>query len=154
MSRACHQFEDEFDEFKTEYPYKICLVETVVLALLVEILPPCLLGAIGFGLEDVVEGNSKRGWCSRYLANDERSGSIAGRWQRLYHSIPYGSLTSKLPDTERVCPSDKKMFTFRHVLLKNDCENEQRRATFGTGMKRGKVLGAATLNLLRAVFLR
>ncbi|THZ80368.1 hypothetical protein D6C88_06474 [Aureobasidium pullulans] len=135
-AQACHQFEDEFDEFKTEYPYKICLVETVVLALLVEILPPCLLGAIGFGLEDVVEG------------------SIAGRWQRLYHSIPYGSLTSKLPDTERVCPSDKKMFTFRHVLLKNDCENEQRRATFGTGMKRGKVLGAATLNLLRAVFLR
>lgn len=94
-----------------------------------------------------------RGWCSRYLANDERSGSIAGEWQRLYHSIPYGLLTSKLPERKKSAHQIGKMATFRHVLLKKDCENEQRRATFGTGMERGKVLGAATLNILRAVFL-
>ncbi|THZ84083.1 hypothetical protein D6C84_04411 [Aureobasidium pullulans] len=66
------------DEFMTEHPCITCFIELVALALLIEVLTPALLGALGFCGEGVL------------------GGSFAAWWQSTIGDVPYGSLFSKL----------------------------------------------------------
>ncbi|CAD0091456.1 unnamed protein product [Aureobasidium vineae] len=68
----------EFTRFTTNYPDSTFFIETVALALLIEVLAPVLLEALGFGIEGVI------------------GGSLAASFQSLYPDVPYGSLFSKL----------------------------------------------------------
>ncbi|KEQ75815.1 hypothetical protein M436DRAFT_61126 [Aureobasidium namibiae CBS 147.97] len=71
-------FAHELEEFQEEHPILTASIETTALAVLIAVLAPFLLEALGFGVEGVVEG------------------SLAARFQSLYPDVPYGSLFSKL----------------------------------------------------------
>lgn len=49
-------FAHELDEFQNEHPILAAFIETTALAVLIAILAPILLDALGFGIEGVVEG--------------------------------------------------------------------------------------------------
>jgi hypothetical protein len=59
-------FAHELEEFQGEHPILAVLVETTALALLIAMLAPFLLEALGFGVEGVVEGK-----CSDVRAVDD-----------------------------------------------------------------------------------
>jgi hypothetical protein len=50
------RFAHDFAEFHNEHPILAVLIETTALAVLIEVLAPLLLEALGFGVEGVVEG--------------------------------------------------------------------------------------------------
>ncbi|THX24774.1 hypothetical protein D6C76_02456 [Aureobasidium pullulans] len=86
------------DEFMTEHPYITCFIELVALALLIEVLTPALLGALGFCGEGVLEGASEADYAALTprLSAYNSTGSFAAWWQSSIGDVPYGSLFSKL----------------------------------------------------------
>jgi hypothetical protein len=73
------------------------MIETTALAVLIALLAPFLLEALGFGVEGVAGGRySVLVVLSTMLLIDNLTGSLAAKFQALYPDVPYGSLFSKL----------------------------------------------------------
>jgi hypothetical protein len=96
LDEAKH-FAQELAEFQDEHPILAVVIETTALAVLIALLAPFLLEALGFGVEGVAGGRySVLVVLSTMLLIDNLTGSLAAKFQALYPDVPYGSLFSKL----------------------------------------------------------
>lgn len=100
------------DEFMTEHPYITCFIELVALALLIEVLTPALLGALGFCGEGILEGVSEADYAAliSQLTTLQDPSPLGGN--QLLATFPtarcFRSCRVLLQDMERVYPSSRK----------------------------------------------
>ena len=99
-------FAHELEEFQEEHPILTAFIETTALAVLIAVLAPVLLEALGFGVEGVVEGKCSVLMLMAMLLTDDKQ---AVSLRDSSHSIPMclmarcsRSCRVSLPDTERV----------------------------------------------------